>query len=118
LIVFRHSRYPVPRSDADFVALTQIDIGAENQHDFEHNADLATRVLMLCEPELDINTEVSETQIRKKPLPPILINELEGTTVNNIMDTNTSTTFNGIVWHFGLFWHLGALINYYNSFVC
>lgn len=65
LIVFRHSSYDVPRSDANFMAQTGIDVGTENQHDFKDDADLASRVLMLCKYELNIRTEVSEISIRK-----------------------------------------------------
>jgi TIR domain len=65
LIVFRHSDYDVPRSDANFTAETGIDIGAENQHDFKDDADLASRVLMLWKHGLKVTTEVVEISTRK-----------------------------------------------------
>jgi hypothetical protein len=67
-----------------FTSHTGINTGAENQHDFEDKADLAGRVLKLCESELGMKTEISGTYIRKEPLPLITIGRLERTTVNNI----------------------------------
>jgi hypothetical protein len=65
LIVFRHSGYDVSRSDANFTAQTGINIGAENQHDFKDDADLASRVLMLYRYGLNIKTELAEISTRK-----------------------------------------------------
>src|SRR6266487_747295 len=64
LIVLRQSLYNILRSHEDFSRKTGIDIGKENQHDFKDDSELASRILILCESELNRKIEGEKIPIR------------------------------------------------------